>query len=182
MQPFSITVFDTSPPETTLTGYPVNPTTGTSAIFTFTSPDSAASFECQLDGSIFDPCTSGVSYSGLAVGGHVFNVRAKNSAGNADPTPENYSWTINSSAPTIVKIGVKNYATLAAALLEAISGDTLTILASMTPSGLDYSGSGVLTLAGGYDAGWNRQPDTFSPVSSLTIIGGTLVLDQIVVK
>jgi parallel beta-helix repeat protein len=85
---------DTTPPDTTLTGQPANTTLDTAATFTFIANEFGARFECSLDGSAFTPCASPVSYLGLAVGNHTFAVRAVDAAGNVDPTPASYTWTI----------------------------------------------------------------------------------------
>ena len=86
---------DAIAPDTTITGNPTNPTTDTNATFTFTGTDSfgvpALTFECKLDAGMFAACTSPQAYMGLAVGPHTFEVRAKDSVGNADPTPASFS-------------------------------------------------------------------------------------------
>ncbi|MCC7306375.1 MAG: PxKF domain-containing protein [Acidobacteria bacterium] len=97
-------VIDTMPPDTTITGNPTNPTNSTSASFTFTSNETSVTFECSLDGAAFAACTSPKSYTGLALGSHTFQVRAKDSVGNTDPTPASYTWVIN-SPPTISAAG-----------------------------------------------------------------------------
>jgi YVTN family beta-propeller protein len=56
-------------------------------------------FECSLDGSAFSSCTTAnsgtISYDNLAAGQqHTFEVGAVDSAGNKDPTPATFSWTI----------------------------------------------------------------------------------------
>ena len=178
----TVMYLDTPAPDTSIAGNPSNPTTATDATFTFSSSAPSATFECQLDAGDFVACVSPKIYSVLAQGGHTFSVRAVNTKGNSDPTPASYSWTINSSAPTVVKIGTNNYTTLAAALGAAGDGNTLQIRDNITPEGINYSGSGIITLEGGYDAGWNRQPSLLSLVGSLTITGGTLVVDQIAVN
>ncbi|MGD9562114.1 MAG: PxKF domain-containing protein [Pyrinomonadaceae bacterium] len=94
-------VIDTTPPDTTITGNPTNPTNSTSASFTFTSNESPVTFECSLDGAAFAACTSPQNYTGLALGSHTFQVRATDAVGNTDPTPASYTWVIN-SPPTIV--------------------------------------------------------------------------------
>ena len=65
------------------------------------SAEAITSFQCQLDGSAFAPCTSPKSYTGLSNGEHSFRVLASDGKGNIDPTPALYVWTIG-SAPTPV--------------------------------------------------------------------------------
>ena len=88
---------DTTPPQTTITQQPADGT-ATDATFAFTA-DEPSTFACSLDGGAFASCSSPKAYSGLAVGGHVFSVRATDTAGNVDGTPAAASWTI--STPTV---------------------------------------------------------------------------------
>jgi hypothetical protein len=44
-------------------------------------------FQCKLDGGAFKPCASGKTFTNLRVGSHTIRVRAKDRAGNLDPTP-----------------------------------------------------------------------------------------------
>jgi len=91
---------DTTPPDTTITSNPTNPTTSTSASFSFTSSESGSTFQCQLDGGGYASCTSPKSYAGpLSTGSHTFDVKATDAASNTDPTPASYTWTINSPGP-----------------------------------------------------------------------------------
>jgi hypothetical protein len=90
---------DLTAPGTTITGGPPDPSSSTSATFTFTSPDAGASFECSLDGAAFGGCSSGVVLTGLAPGAHTFRVRARDPAGNADPTPDSRTWAVDTSPP-----------------------------------------------------------------------------------
>ena len=90
---------DTNPPETSITGKPAATTNSTTAEFTFTSVDGAASFECKLDTAAFAVCTSPISYTGLGNGSHTFAVRAKDAAGNYDPSPATVTWSIDTAAP-----------------------------------------------------------------------------------
>jgi parallel beta-helix repeat protein len=94
---------DTVEPDTTIGSGPTNPTTSTSATFTFSATDAiaqqdapsvVASFECALDTPTFTACTSPKSYSGLAVGSHTFQVRAIDTSGNVESTPASFTWTI----------------------------------------------------------------------------------------
>ncbi len=90
---------DTTPPETTITSKPGDPSTSPVASFTYASNEAGSRFECKLDGGSFSGCsTTGVSYSGLAEGSHSFQVRAIDAANNVDPTPAGYSFSVVSSS------------------------------------------------------------------------------------
>jgi hypothetical protein len=90
-------VEDSVAPETTIdsapaaTGAPPTPT------FTFSSTDPGATFECRIDAGEFVPCTSPYTTAALGNGSHNFEVRAKDSAGNADSTSSVYSFTVGSA-------------------------------------------------------------------------------------
>jgi hypothetical protein len=80
------------PPLTTITAGPPELTDNTSATFTF-SANEPATFECWLDGAVA-PCASPVTYTGLAVGEHIFAVRGTDLAGNVNLVWEDYEWEI----------------------------------------------------------------------------------------
>jgi polysaccharide biosynthesis protein PslG len=84
---------DTQAPETRIDSGPSG-TTNASPSFTFSSSEPNSSFECVLDSGAWSPCTSPKSYQGLATGGHSFQVRATDLAGNTDPTPASRSFTV----------------------------------------------------------------------------------------
>lgn len=100
-------VLDVTPPNTTLDSQPPDPDNNASAEFTFSGDDSNAqgtgagvvSFECQLDGGDFAPCTSPHTTAALGDGEHTFAVRAVDRVGHADPTPASHTWTIDTAAP-----------------------------------------------------------------------------------
>ncbi len=87
-------VVDATPPETNIDSGPAGMTSTTSASFVFSSSDAGASFACALDGAAFAACSSPKTYSGLALGSHTFEVRARDLVGNLDPTPAARSWSI----------------------------------------------------------------------------------------
>jgi len=91
---------DLAAPTTTITAQPNGMTPETTASFAFTAVDEGGSavggFECRLDAGGFSPCTSPVSYAGLAAGRHAFDVRAADLLGNVESLPASYSWTISS--------------------------------------------------------------------------------------
>jgi hypothetical protein len=99
-------VADSTAPDTTITAQPANPTNSTSASFSFTGSDNVTpaanlTFECKLDSGAFAACTSPKSLSNLADGSHTFQVRAIDEAGNVDVSPASYTWTVDTTAPTI---------------------------------------------------------------------------------
>ena len=74
-------------------------TSSTTARFGFSgaddvTPPAALTFECSVDNAAFTPCTSEQEFAGLAVGFHVFAVRARDGAGNIDPSPALRNWVI----------------------------------------------------------------------------------------
>ncbi|HYM53041.1 MAG TPA: DNRLRE domain-containing protein, partial [Candidatus Dormibacteraeota bacterium] len=89
----------TAPPPPTIDSGPSNPTSSTSAIFTFSNTESGVTFECALDGAALATCTSPRNYSGLAAGEHSFAVRARDAAGNLSAAAT-HAWTIE--LPTTV--------------------------------------------------------------------------------
>lgn len=86
-----------SAPDTTITSHPDSSTFSTDATFSFTSNESNVHFQCSLDGGAAAACTSPTSYTGLAAGGHTFTVAAVDQYGIVDPSPANFSWTIQAS-------------------------------------------------------------------------------------
>lgn len=92
---------DATPPETTLApSGPSGTVDGASATFTFSSESNAA-FDCKLDNGRFELCSSTKTYNDLPDGQHRFEVRATDTSGNTDPTPEVRTWTVDTSPPTL---------------------------------------------------------------------------------
>ena len=87
------------PAAPSITSEPSNPTTSTSAAFTFTDELPGVTFKCSLDSAAFATCSSGVSYSGLAQGSHTFKVEAV--SGSSTSSATSYSWAIVPPTPTI---------------------------------------------------------------------------------
>jgi predicted extracellular nuclease len=148
---------DTTAPDTTITSNPSNPSNSSSASFSFSGTDTGtgvASFECKLDGGSFGACTSPQPYSSLADGSHTFQVRAIDGAGNVDPTPASFTWTIDTTAPnTTIN---SNPASL-----------TNSTSASFTFSGTDAGGTGVASFECKLDGGSFTACTSPQPYSSL---------------
>ncbi|HET7830257.1 MAG TPA: Ig-like domain-containing protein [Candidatus Limnocylindrales bacterium] len=93
------TLADTTPPDTTITAKPTNPTTATSATFSFTATE-PATFQCSVDSTKLRGCNSPKTFTGLTLGSHIFRVAATDTAGNVDPSLASYTWTIVAAADT----------------------------------------------------------------------------------
>jgi hypothetical protein len=95
---------DTQAPDTTIATNPVDPSASSAGSFTYTATETAT-FECSLDNGAFLACAStGVTYSSLSNGVHIVQVRAKDSAGNYDLTPDSYTWTVNTNGPLLTQV------------------------------------------------------------------------------
>jgi hypothetical protein len=97
---------DTTTPDTQIDGHPESLSASASAAFAFSGSDGSgvASFQCRRDSSeasAWAPCTSPQGYGSLADGAHAFQVRAIDLAGNADASPAAFSWTIDTTPPTV---------------------------------------------------------------------------------
>jgi hypothetical protein len=111
---------DSKAPDTVLdSATPPAPTNSTSRNFTFHAQDqtplesSGTSLECRIDGGAWQDCTNpfadptspsaigSFSATGLSEGQRQFEVRAKDRAGNVDPTPVVVDWVIDLTPPQI---------------------------------------------------------------------------------
>jgi len=88
---------DKTPPGTSIDAHPADPSNDDSPTFEFSSPDATAVFECQLDSVGYSTCSSPKTYTGVSNGAHTFDVRAVDAAGNTDPSPDSYTWNIDST-------------------------------------------------------------------------------------
>ncbi len=98
-------VQDTTPPDTSLSTTPANPS-GANVSFTFSgsddiTPGASLTFQCSLDNAAFTTCASPQAYNGLSDGSHTFKVRAVDAANNADPSPASFTWTVDATPPTV---------------------------------------------------------------------------------
>ena len=96
---------DATPPDTTITAHPDNPSRLQDPTFSFTSTEHGSTFRCFITGMASmgsDSCTTGQDFSGLVSGNHEFRVRAVDPAGNVDPDPAVYAWTVDAKPPPAV--------------------------------------------------------------------------------
>ena len=147
---------DTTPPDTTLTATPPALSNANAATFSFTGSDDigVAGFECSLDGGAFATCTAPTTFSGLSDGAHTMQVRARDNAGNVDPTAAAYAWTIDTTPPP------------APVVLTPANGATVTTT-TPTIAGSAEANSSVVVYIDGSSAGttsadasgnWNFVP------------------------
>jgi hypothetical protein len=92
-------VVDTMAPDTAINSGPSGTITVSDATFSFSSSEANSTFECSLDGTAYSACASPKSYAKLSNGSHTFEVRAKDGAGNVDPTPASSTFTVNVPPP-----------------------------------------------------------------------------------
>jgi Bacterial Ig domain/RTX calcium-binding nonapeptide repeat (4 copies)/Calcineurin-like phosphoesterase len=91
-------LIDNTLPETAIVSRPRPVASSATAVFSFTS-EPGATFECALDRRVFTLCASPVRYDRLAQGRHTFLVRARDAAGNLQPTPSAWAWTVDTTRP-----------------------------------------------------------------------------------
>lgn len=128
---------DTIAPVVTVSSTPATITSSTAASFVFVTSDSLSglqSIECSIDNGSFIPCSSPSNYNGLASGARSFRLRATDRAGNVSNI-YSYSWTINTSAPTV---------TISSAP---------TAFTNSTSATFSFSGSGVVSYQCQIDGG-----------------------------
>ena len=91
---------DATFPETTITSGPADGSTINEDTATFEfEADEPATFECSLDGEAFAACTSPYTSPTLAEGPHTFEVRAIDTFGNVDQTPDIRTFTVDLGNP-----------------------------------------------------------------------------------
>jgi hypothetical protein len=172
---FSITVVDSTPPDTTINSFPANPASSTSFTFAFTSTPSGSTFECSMGGGAYGTCTSPYSdnfiYSPCTAcrieTAMNFAVRAKSQAGSTDPTPASYAWTINHTIGTL--------------FANVLEGGVVQLKTTDFTGDLNFSRGVAFTLKGGYDPGYSTNSGLTNIHGTFTISAGTVTLENIVI-
>jgi DNA-directed RNA polymerase specialized sigma24 family protein len=114
---------DTNPPETAVENGPPHVSHKDTATFTVSS-EAGATFECRLDNHGWGECGQ---VSGLSDGKHVMRARAKDRAGNVDPTPARWSWRIDLPPQTTITEGPSGPSASTSAAFRFSSNDTAAI-------------------------------------------------------
>jgi hypothetical protein len=81
-------------PRTILKGKPAHRTLDRTPTFRFKADEPGSSFQCKLDGKPFRRCRSPFTTAPLALGSHVFRVRARDDSGELDPSPALYRFRV----------------------------------------------------------------------------------------
>ncbi|MEO8061555.1 MAG: hypothetical protein ABI821_02280 [Pseudomonadota bacterium] len=95
----ALTAGDETPPTTTIDVYPGPLVPVGTATFFFSSSEMASTFEASLDFGAFEAVTNPLELTGLAAGTHNLQVRARDAAGNVDPTPAYSIWIYDPVVP-----------------------------------------------------------------------------------
>ena len=99
-------VIDTVPPDTTITSQPLGTTANGQPTFTFNGTGGAVGFQCRVDADPYVNCTSPYQTAPLTNASHTFQVRAVDTAGNVDPSPDSEPFTVETMAPdTLIDSG-----------------------------------------------------------------------------
>lgn len=104
-EPTASWTVELTPPDTTIVpAVSATLVASKAAGFSFTSTATdLVGFECKLDTALnFTACDNPLTLTNLTEGAHTLYVRAKDAAGNVDPTPAPYKWTVDTVAPKAV--------------------------------------------------------------------------------
>lgn len=153
-QPYTWNV-DTTPPALAFSSTPNLITNQTTASFSFSAVDtgggSIATYTCSLNGGPATTCTSPLNYPSLSPTVNTLSVFATDTAGNSS-APTIYTWTVDTSVPTISITSTPNL------LTNATSGN---ISFSSNDSGGGVVAAHQCKLNGGVFTNCN-SPYTFS--------------------
>ncbi len=150
---------DNTPPDTEVTGGPGGTVSETTVTFTVAGSDNLTppgnlQFAWRLDGRPFSSFTADTQFSltGLTLGPHTFEVKARDLAGNEDPTPAQRTFTVAPLAVQIttpagdapltpgpllvrgtVKAGGAEVGVVVNGVLAAVQGTTFAALVAVSP-------------------------------------------------
>lgn len=166
---------DITPPDTMITSNPEALTHLTSFSFTFSASEINSTFECKIGNDSWGTCLSPYSNSLVCAQGTAcridnqlsFSVRAKDPAGNYDPTPATWAWTINYPLSDLID-NVKD-------------GGLVQLPAIDFVNNLTFSKEITFALKGGYASDYQSQIGMTTIHGAMTITAGTVNIENIVI-
>jgi hypothetical protein len=128
-----------------------------------------------MDSDSYAACTSPFTSSALLDGAHTFYVYAIDNASNADATPASYSWTVDTTAPTVSSSVRANADPTAAASVN------FTVTFSESVMGVDISDFTLTTtgVSGAAVSGVSGMGDTYTVTVDTGAANGTIRLDVV---
>jgi hypothetical protein len=193
---FTWTILDLTPPHTSIQAAPSALDDHRTATFTVAGSDNDTPaglllFGYSLDGHTFAPAAGPtIALNNLADGPHTFRVWAIDQAGNSDPQPAAYSWTVDATPPVItvspdifVQAGADGaHVSYPAPTVSDASSVNLTVA---PPSGSLFPVGATLVTATATDAAGNQSSagfyvivrnTTLSPSVNPAVAGQPIVL------
>ena len=164
---------DVTPPNTVIDSGPAGAIHDPTPTFTFHSTEAGSTFQCKVDAHSFAACTSPRTLAHLVDGSHTFRVRAKDLAGNTDPSPASRSFNLTTAE--VKRSGSTLVVTAAPGAkdnFKVTKPTATTIRVSNLPAG-SFTASGVhvgpgCTRSGDYTANCSASSITTVNVSSGT--------------
>jgi len=131
---------DTTPPDTTITDGPTNGSLVNPGFATLSfSADDNSTFKCRLDDQVeFTTCDSPITYTGLSVESHTFEVQATDDDGNVETESASRTWFVSDvTAPTIVSTTPLDGATKVSRTNPNITATFSEAMATIPPNAID---------------------------------------------
>jgi hypothetical protein len=182
---FTWTVLDVTAPHTSIQAGPAALDNHCTATFTVAgsdndTPASQLTFGYSLDGHSFAPVAGPtITVSNLADGPHTLQVWAIDQAGNADPQPATYTWTVDATPPVItvspdiiVEAGADGaHVSFPAPTVSDTDAVTLTVA---PPSGSLFPVGDTLVTATATDAAGNQSSASFYVIVRNTTLSASV--------
>lgn len=155
---------ETTAPDTILAQKPPIMTTLPQGSFTFESNDPEATFECRLGTAAFADCPPNYTTPLLLPGSHTLEVRAKDKAGNVDPSPVTFTWTVQAAVDAGVMDSSLPDAPIADTpsldLADAVSENEVQATNDLPEVAVDLSSQDVATILADANTERPLNPDT----------------------